>query len=260
MRRARDAAISGWAEHGAQFAMTAGTGGPPHSRRPPPSSPAKAGRSRTPRPIHFIADVSGILDRPHSRTMTVDVAASSTHFKHAALLRGAMRPGVCLTRSPFETRARGMPGAQCTRSLVCAYVVVEYAHQYSQRRHRKHPAFPTQWFTTYSALFPGTTALLTPSSARRVGVVANLTPASGRQNHTASPSATRSARLTPRRVHRIPPHVRDDRETPLASRWDGEIKTHISEKRNRNIFCERAGQDLADGARRANHLTKNIVK
>jgi hypothetical protein len=38
-----------------------------------------------------------------------------------------------------------MPGAQCTRSPVCAGVV-KYAHGYSQRRHRKHPAFPTQWF------------------------------------------------------------------------------------------------------------------
>jgi hypothetical protein len=34
-----------------------------------------------------------------------------------------------------------MPGAQCTRSLVRAYGV-EYAHEYSQRRHRIHPAFP----------------------------------------------------------------------------------------------------------------------
>src|SRR4029077_17408865 len=75
---------------------------------------------------------------------------------------------------------------------------------------------PRNGFTAYSALSPGTTALLTPSSARRVGVVANLTPASGRQNHTASPSATASARLTLRRGHRIPPHVHDDRDTPLA--------------------------------------------
>ena len=42
-------------------------------------------------------------------------------------------------------RARGMPGAQCTRSLVRAGVV-KHAHEYSQRRHRKHPAFPTRWF------------------------------------------------------------------------------------------------------------------
>src|ERR1700730_9136893 len=44
---------------------------------------------------------------------------------------------------------------------------------------------------------------------------ADLTPASRRQDHTTSPSA--SAHLVKRaaRVHRIPPRVRDDRETPL---------------------------------------------
>jgi hypothetical protein len=64
---------------------------------------------------------------------------------------------------------------------------------------------------------------------------ANLTPASGRQDHTTSPSAATSFvnvssdpltrhlcsalqaqfRADAARVHRIPPRVRDDRETPL---------------------------------------------
>jgi hypothetical protein len=47
-----------------------------------------------------------------------------------------------------------MPGAQCTRSLVRAGVV-KYAHQYSQRRHRNHPAFPTQWFYGLLRALPG---------------------------------------------------------------------------------------------------------
>jgi len=85
-------------------------------------------------------------------------------------------------------------------------------------------------------------ALLTPSSARRVGVVANLAPASGRQNHTASPSATASARLTLRRVHRIPPNVRDDRETPLLERRDGDSKSHIFEKQKRFFFEQGTGR------------------
>jgi hypothetical protein len=38
-------------------------------------------------------------------------------------------------------RAWGMPGAQCTRSLVRA-MGSEYAHEYSQRVHRISPAFP----------------------------------------------------------------------------------------------------------------------
>jgi hypothetical protein len=45
-----------------------------------------------------------------------------------------------------------------------------------------------------------------------------LTPASGRQDHTTSPSAARTFVKSAVRVHRIPPRVRDDRDTPLM--WD----------------------------------------
>src|ERR1700692_4250060 len=48
---------------------------------------------------------------------------------------------------------------------------------------------------------------------------ANLTPASGRQDHTSSPSAASNARQARRRVHRIPPRVRDVASRP--SEWDG---------------------------------------
>jgi hypothetical protein len=44
-----------------------------------------------------------------------------------------------------------------------------------------------------------------------------LTPASGRQDHTASPSATTAFVIRRLRVHRIPPRVRDDRDPPLSS-------------------------------------------
>jgi hypothetical protein len=47
---------------------------------------------------------------------------------------------------------------------------------------------------------------------------ANLTPASGRQDHTTSPSASGALVRSAIRVHRIPPRVRDDRDTPLE--WD----------------------------------------
>jgi hypothetical protein len=45
----------------------------------------------------------------------------------------------------------------------------------------------------------------------------NLTPASRRQDHTISPSASQRVRQSAARVHRIPPRVRDDRDTPLVS-------------------------------------------
>jgi len=44
-----------------------------------------------------------------------------------------------------------MPGAQCTRSLVCESGGWN-AHEYSQRVHRTTPGIPTQWFTAYTAL------------------------------------------------------------------------------------------------------------
>ena len=61
---------------------------------------------------------------------------------------------------------------------------------------------------------PGDRALLPPSSLRS-SLLKNLTPASRRQDHTTSPSASGALVRSTLRVHRIPPHVRDDRETPL---------------------------------------------
>jgi len=43
----------------------------------------------------------------------------------------------------------------------------------------------------------------------------DLTPAPRRQDHTTSPYASGAFVLRAFRVHRIPPHVRDDREPPL---------------------------------------------
>ena len=71
----------------------------------------------------------------------------------------------------------------------------------------------------------GPLALLTPSSARRFGVLANLTPAKGRQNHTASPSASGALVSRTTRVHRIPPRERDDRVSPLC--WGGTAESII---------------------------------
>jgi hypothetical protein len=120
-----------------------------------------------------------------------------------------------------DQRARGMPGAQCTRSLVRAGGS-KYAHEYSQRRHRKHPAFPTQWFYGLLRALPGDRALLPPSPATMRGIIADLAPASGRQDHASLPSALAPPVLRRRRVHRNPPHVRDDRETSLLARRDGD--------------------------------------
>ncbi len=82
-----------------------------------------------------------------------------------------------------------MPGAQCTRSLVCE-VVVQDAHEYSQRSHRKSPGIPARnGFNGFLRTLPGDRAFLSPSLANKS---ANLTPASRRQDHTTSPSASKT--------------------------------------------------------------------
>src|SRR5215212_6860266 len=70
---------------------------------------------------------------------------------------------------------------------------------------------------------PGDRALLSPSSSeygwsapgRADSPPQNLTPASRRQDHTTSPSASAPFVSGATSVHRIPPRVRDDRDTPL---------------------------------------------
>jgi hypothetical protein len=67
---------------------------------------------------------------------------------------------------------------------------------------------------------------------------ANLTPASRRQDHTTSPSASRAVRQQHVSVHRIPPRVRDDRDTPLE--WDetAALMDLIWGNREGIYFCE----------------------
>src|ERR1700722_1084118 len=128
--------------------------------------------------------------------------------------RGAMRPRFAINLRPFKQKAWGMPGARCTRSLVCA-MGNKYAHEYSKRAIGNHPTFPhAMVYGLYRAL-PGDRL----SCHRRQRLPANLTPASGCQDHTSSPSAASNARQARRRVHRIPPRVRDVASRP--SEWDG---------------------------------------
>src|SRR6202171_5174011 len=94
-----------------------------------------------------------------------------------------------------------MPGARCTRSLVCSVLV---AHECSHRRSPEHPAFPhAMVLTAYFALSPviglschrhlADMAVSAPGRADMPPL--DLTPASRRQDHTTSPSAKSAVRL-----------------------------------------------------------------
>src|SRR6266702_1304879 len=166
-----------------------------------------------------------------------------------------------------------MPGAQCTRSLVRA-IGSKYAHEYSQRRHRIHPAFPTQWFSRLIRDLPGDEFLLPPSSHGLNGFTCPVGPTKPPRD-LASATDARTTRL--RRTHQCrssrsrrsltklesppcnhlacttssrPPHpalhVRDDRDTPLFGRGGmARKKPQIAEKQKRFIFRERARQEFA---------------
>ena len=154
-----------------------------------------------------------------------------------------------------------MPGAQCTRSLVCAWCSQD-AHEYSQRSHRKSPGIPARnGFNGLWRALPGDEFVLPPSPANsrhvrtRLGrqVFADLTPATGaRTTRFCRPHQRRSScaldhRSRPKppcdinrarrcRVHRIPPRVRDDRDTPLE--WDETawLIAVVGISENQNIF------------------------
>jgi hypothetical protein len=110
-----------------------------------------------------------------------------------------------------------MPGARCTRSLVCA-IGSKYAHEYSQRATGNHPTFPHAMVYGLYVLSPVIGFLVTVACQR----FANLMPASRHQDHTTSPSAHAPVVCSAFRVHRIPPRVRDDRASAPLSGRDGE--------------------------------------
>ena len=113
--------------------------------------PRACGVSSTPRLIDSITAASGILDHPPSRVMTTECVFAFSRRK---------APEVCMNLVPPE-REQGMPGACCTRDLVCNVhkEVRTRAYRYS----RSTPAFPAQWFDGLCRALPGDEFLLPPS-------------------------------------------------------------------------------------------------
>ena len=78
----------------------------------------------------------------------------------------------------------------------------------------EHPTFPAQWLYGLYRALPSRAELVVTIAAREP--LRNLTPASRRRDHTTSPYASVALVSRNSGVHRIPPHVRDDRDTPLV--------------------------------------------
>jgi hypothetical protein len=173
------------------------------------------GASSTPRPIGLITDVSGILDHPPSRVMTVvdkfsNSLTTSLRAKRSNPLRRRKKAGLlrrfaprndektqfrilaaCFARGlpetsrPSKQRAQGMPGARCARSPAGRKKCHASSRRHGHTGLTRHS--PRNGFTVSFVLSPVIRIWLTPSSADNS---TDLTPTSRRQDHTTSPSAS----------------------------------------------------------------------
>src|SRR5215216_7102467 len=116
-----------------------------------------------------------------------------------------------LVSSPSNQRAQGMPGARCTRGLVCQELRIWRTRAYRAAETLRHPL--RNGFTAYFVLSPVSGLVCHRHLAKNFPQ--GLAPASRRQDHTTSPYAAEHSPLK-RCVHRIPrPTCHDDGDTPL---------------------------------------------
>jgi len=130
--------------------------------------PRECGASSTLRPLGSIADVSGILDHPPSRVTTPGVwyrYEFSNNSRCSFPISRLDVPEVCQNFPyPLDQRAQGIPGARCTRGLVCNSARKKRTRAY--RFSGGNPAFPAQWFYGLFRTLPGDRAFLPPSPAK----------------------------------------------------------------------------------------------
>jgi hypothetical protein len=178
--------------------------------------PRACGASSTLRLRGSIIDVSGILVHPPSRVMTAGCVARDHSFAISPHLLREFYPD----RSALSyQRAQGMPGARCARSRACSVESTRVSHHGHTGNTRHSPRNGLR-LTPRSPRGPGSFA---PVTFAEIASHESLTPASGCQDHTTSPSASGALVCVAISVHRIPLHVRDDRETPLLVRRDDPI-------------------------------------
>jgi hypothetical protein len=109
-------------------------------------------------------------------------------------------------------------------------------------------------------LLPGDRAFLSPSPLRSL-LLKNLTPASRRQDHTTSPSASSALVSSTISVHRIPPRVRDDRDTPLEWGETAGVMKLIWVKHEAQYFLRRdwTGRNSLNGFKKFNFARKSWI-
>jgi hypothetical protein len=128
-------------------------------------------------------------------------------------------PGLCQSLSLQRQRAQGKPGARCTRSRAWWVESTRVSHH----RSTGTPGLPCAMVLTVSfALSPVIGLVCHRRQWSRLHQLDASVEASGPHDFAVRFGAVVYSAI---HVHRIPPRVRDDRDTPLGGRnaSDGEV-------------------------------------
>src|SRR6476646_1636470 len=125
--------------------------------------------------------------------------------------RDTLRPRFASSFAPSKIRGRREDRVRAAPAVSCAIAHRKRAHEHTGSAGASRPSLRSG-FTAYFELSPVNGFLATV--IMRI-LPHHLTPAPRRQDHTTSPYASCALVCCALRVHRISPHVRDDREPPL---------------------------------------------
>src|SRR3989454_9396694 len=123
-----------------------------------------------------------------------------------------LSPEVCISLCPPEIRGRREDRVLAAPAVSRAICANKSAHEHTGQR--EHSGLPCAMALRLTSCSSRRTALLPPSPAL---LIARLAPAPRRPNHTISPYASGAYVYRALSVHRISPHVRDDRERPSSA-------------------------------------------
>src|SRR5215204_3207074 len=97
-------------------------------------------------------------------TRALRCAIAHRGMTSGGILAAGFLPELLQIRCPsLEERAQGMPGARCTRGLVCQKCAIGAHEHTGQRRALRHPL--RNGFTAYFVLSPVSEFVLSPSTA-----------------------------------------------------------------------------------------------
>jgi hypothetical protein len=126
-------------------------------------------------------------------------------------------------------------------AVSCAKCAKGNAHEHTGSAETLRPSLRSG-FTAYFVLSPVNGSFATVIGRSLAST--DLTPAPRRQDHTTSPYASCAFVLRAFRVHRISPHVRDDRDPPLVCRETRGFKSLICPTRRAQYFCAKGWTDF----------------